>query len=121
VNRLLQTWDDTETQALLEQSGVDPSHKPDLRSLYFAQIDEFYPIQPSQKNSFYHYVKKFYIDGMGLDPTKSLLMNCQQIGLLSGQTLESVWPESEVDLSLRTRQGDDRFGANAATSDFADR
>ncbi len=30
-------------------------------------------------------------------------MNCQQIGLERGQNLETVWPDSQVDLSLRTR------------------
>jgi glucosamine-6-phosphate deaminase len=75
-----------------------------MRSLHFVQIDEFYPIQPSQKNSFYHYVNKFYIHAMGLDPRKALLMNCREIGLAPNVELETVWPESTVDLSLRTRQ-----------------
>jgi glucosamine-6-phosphate deaminase len=104
VHRLLETWTKPETQALLKEHGVDGSRKPDLSSLHFVQIDEFYPIQPTQKNSFYHYVKKFYIDGFGLDPKKALLMNCNEIGLKPGQTLKDVWPTSQVDLSLRTRQ-----------------
>lgn len=104
VNRLVQTWDEAGTRELLERHGVDPARKPDMGSLHFVQIDEFYPIHPTQKNSFYHYVKKYYIEGMGLDPRRALLMNCQQIGLAPGQELEAVWPDSTVDLSLRTRQ-----------------
>jgi glucosamine-6-phosphate deaminase len=68
------------------------------------QIDEFYPIDPRQHNSFYSYVKEYYIKGFGFDPGKALMINCEEIGLREGQTLESVWPESKVDLSLRTRQ-----------------
>ena len=83
---------------------VSTPRKPDMRSLHFVQIDEFYPIHPTQKNSFFHYVKKFYLEGMGLDPAKALLMNCQEIGLRPGQQLEQVWPDSTVDLSLRTRR-----------------
>ena len=104
VQRLLSTWDTPETRTILEESGVDPAKRPDLRSLHFVQIDEFYPIQPSQKNSFYHYVNKYYLRGFGLDPEKALLMDCTQIGLREGETLGSVWPDSTVDLSLRTRR-----------------
>ncbi len=104
VNRLISSWDEPETRQLLEQYHVDPGRKPDMGSLHFVQIDEFYPIQPTQKNSFYHYVKKFYLAGMGLDPKRALLMNCNEIGISPSESLDSVWPDSTVDLSLRTRQ-----------------
>lgn len=103
VSRLTQTWDDPATRELLERHGVDPGRRPDMHSLHFVQIDEFYPIQPTQKNSFYHYVKKFYIDGLGLDLRKALLMNCQEIGISPELDLGTIWPDSTVDLSLRTR------------------
>ncbi len=104
VQRLLQTWDSPETRRILEESGVDPAKRPDMKSLHFVQIDEFYPIQPVQKNSFHYYVSKYYLRGFGLDPKKALLMNCAEIGLKAGETLKSVWPDSKVDLSLRTRR-----------------
>jgi glucosamine-6-phosphate deaminase len=104
VERLLSTWDDAATKELLEKNGVDYDRKPEMGSLHFVQIDEFYPILPTQKNSFHFYVKKYYLDGFGLDPSKALLMNCQTIGLKPGESLEDVWPDSQVDLSLRTRQ-----------------
>ncbi len=104
VNRLTKTWDEPETRALLERSGVDPSRKPEMQSLHFVQIDEFYPIQPTQKNSFFHYVRKYYIEGLGLSPEKALLMNCNEIGIRPDERLEWVWPDSTVDLSLRTRR-----------------
>ena len=104
VNRLTQTWDQPETQTLLAQNGVDPARRPDMGSLHFVQIDEFYPIQPTQKNSFYYYVKKYYIEGMGLDIEKALLMNCNEIGIKPDERLDRVWPDSTVDLSLRTRR-----------------
>lgn len=104
VNRLLQTWDQPATRKLLEQHRVDPARRPEMRSLHFVQIDEFYPIEPTQKNSFYHYVRKYYLEGMGLDPAKALLINCREIGIAPEQELEGVWPDSTVDLSLRTRQ-----------------
>ena len=48
-------------------------------------------------------MNKFYIEGFGLSPERALLMDCNEIGLLPGQTLSSVWPDGEVDLSLRNR------------------
>ena len=52
VGRLLTSWDDPATRAVLEQNGVDRGRKPEMRSLRFVQIDEFYPIQPTQKKQF---------------------------------------------------------------------
>jgi glucosamine-6-phosphate deaminase len=104
VQRLLQTWQQAETQAELAAARIDTSRKPRLDGLHFVQIDEFYPIEPSQSNSFYAYVNRFYLEGFGLDAERALLMNCHEMGLLPGQTLQSVWGETgEVDLSLRYR------------------
>ena len=103
VQRLTQNWDQAEVRNELELAGIDPGRKPDLRTLHFVQIDEFYPIEPRQDNSFYAYVNRFYVDGFGLDPAKASLINCTEIGLAAGQTLNEVWPSGEVDLSLRYR------------------
>ena len=104
VKHVLDSWDDPATQNVLESAGVDGSTKPDMRGLHFVQIDEFYPIDPRQHNSFYHYVNQFYLKQFGLDRAKALLMDGEQIGLEPGQTLESIWPDWQVDLTLRTRQ-----------------
>jgi len=51
VRRFLDTWNRKETTRELEQWGLDPSKKPDMKSLSFVQIDEFYPINPLQHNT----------------------------------------------------------------------
>ncbi|MEJ2703858.1 MAG: hypothetical protein P8Z79_15590 [Sedimentisphaerales bacterium] len=105
VRRLLDGWDTPDVQRLLDQAGVDPSRKPDMKSLHFVQIDEFYPMDSSQHNSFNYYVKHFYIKGFGLDPEKALLIDPMQIGTKSGLGgLQDVWPDNHVDLTLRYRQ-----------------
>ncbi len=101
VTYLLTNWQTPKVQKLLDECGVNPAKKPDMRSFHFIQIDEFYPINASQHNSFYYYVNKFYIRGFGLDPQKALLINPNQIGLKPNETLEDVWPDHIVDLSLR--------------------
>ena len=104
VRRLLRTWDQPETRRILEASGVDPGVRPDVAGLHFVQVDEFYPIRPTQHNSFFHYVNTFYIEGFGLDRAKALLMDCSRMGLCDGLALDEVWPDGEVDLTLRYRQ-----------------
>ncbi|MHC4700514.1 MAG: glucosamine-6-phosphate deaminase, partial [Planctomycetota bacterium] len=104
VRRLLSGWEKPEIRELLEESGVDPSKKPDTKSLNFVQIDEFYPMDPSQHNSFNYYVREYYIKGFGLDPEKALLMDPSSIGLKAGQKLRDIWPDNHVDLTLRFRQ-----------------
>ncbi|MEN6308302.1 MAG: glucosamine-6-phosphate deaminase [Anaerohalosphaeraceae bacterium] len=103
VQHFLKGWDTPEVQAELEQVGVDPSRRPDMKSLHFVQIDEFYPIESSRHNSFYYYVNTFYIQGFGLDPAKALLMDASRLGLTSDETLADVWPDGQVDLTLRYR------------------
>lgn len=100
----LSKWDSKNIKKELEEHGVDLALKPDMKSLHFVQIDEFYPINPQQHNSFFHYVNKFYVDGFGLDPQKALLINCWNLGTPPGMTLKEVFPNDIVDLSLRTRQ-----------------
>ncbi|MFW6189998.1 MAG: glucosamine-6-phosphate deaminase [Planctomycetota bacterium] len=109
VQRLLGNWDEPETQAELERAGLDPSRRPEMGGLRFVQIDEFYPIDPRQENSFHHYVRQFYVEGFGLDPDRAMLMDCSKIGLLKGQTIEEVWPDKRVDLSLRYRAPEDEI------------
>ena len=104
VNNALSTWETKATQKSLEEYGVDPAHKPKMKSFHFIQIDDFYPINTQQHNSFYYYVNKFYIKGFGLDPKKALLINPNKIGIPENETLESIWPDNKVDLSLRLRR-----------------
>jgi glucosamine-6-phosphate deaminase len=105
IKYFLRHWSEPKVQKELEAGGVDPSVKPDMKSLHFVQIDEFYPIHSQQQNSFYYYVKMFYLQSFGLDPEKALLIDCSQIGLPEGMDLDEVWPEKVVDLSLRYRHG----------------
>jgi glucosamine-6-phosphate deaminase len=105
VHRFLTGWSQKAIQTEVEEGGVDSSRKPDLKSLHFVQIDEFYPINSLQHNSFYFYVNEFYMRQFGLDPKKALLINCEKIGLPEETELEDVWPQNEVDLSLRYRPG----------------
>ena len=104
VTRILDRWNTKEIRALLESYGIPSAGKPDMRSFTFAQIDEFYPMDSSQQNSFHWYVSEFYIQGFGLSPDKALLIDATALGLSPGRSMQEVFPNSVVDLSLRVRQ-----------------
>lgn len=104
VSRILSRWTTKEIQTLLTEHGIDCSKKPDMKSLHFVQIDEFYPMDAQQHNSFNHYVRKYYFKNFGLSPEKALLIDSTSLGIPDGQTMETVFPDGVVDLSLRVRQ-----------------
>lgn len=101
---LMENWDKPAGVQIREEHGLLPGKRPSLQGLRFVQIDEFYPIRPRQRNSFYHYVMHYYIRGMGLDASRALLMNCEEIPLAGGRHFEEVFPDHRVDLSLRYRE-----------------
>ncbi len=100
----LDNWNDPKAIKFRKGNGLVIEKKPDFRGLHFVQIDEFYPINPKQHNSFYNYVNRFYIDGFGLDRSKALLINSDEIELYDGLKYDEVFPDLKVDLSLRYRE-----------------
>ena len=104
VNHILERWTSKEIQSMLEAYGIEGSRPPEMKSLSFVQIDEFYPMDSQQQNSFNHYVRKYYIDGFGLSRGKAMLIDSTSLGVPGGKTMEDVFPDGVVDLSLRVRQ-----------------
>ena len=100
---LLSNWTDPPQETLRRDKGLDIDNKPDLSRLQFIQIDEFYPINPSQTNSFHNYVQEFYIKGFKLNTDRGLFINSETIPRTAGKSLDEIFPDSRVDLSLRTR------------------
>lgn len=103
VRRILERWDSAEIQQLLAEHHLASSRRPDMRSLTFVQIDEFYPMNASQHNSFHHFVNDLYLKGFALDASKALLIDSTRLGLPEGAKMEEVFPENIVDLTLRVR------------------
>ncbi len=103
VTRVLNGWDRPEVQRELGEWGIDTARRPTTHGLRFVQIDEFYPINPRHHNSFYFYVNKFYIEGFGIDPERALLIDGETIGIPAGRSLDDVWGDDAVDITLRYR------------------
>lgn len=101
TTHILNNWEDQKVVKLLEKYGLKELKKPSLSGLQFVQIDEFYPISSKQHNSFYHYVLNLYIKGFGLNIDKALLINTDEIPLPEGKHFTDIFPDHNVDLSLR--------------------
>lgn len=103
THEILDNWDTPRIQEVLKKYGLGSVTNPQLSGLQFVQMDEFYPIAPSQHNSFYNYVNEIYIKGFGLDPAKALLINTDEIPLYEGMSYKDVFPDYKIDLDLRYR------------------
>jgi glucosamine-6-phosphate deaminase len=104
TKKILNEWSSPATRQLLAENGFSSGKKPSLKGLRFVQIDEFFPINPRQHNSFYDYVLNYYIKGFELDQSKALLINSEEIPLQEGRHYTEVFPGNRIDLSLRSRE-----------------
>ncbi len=104
VTRIIERWETKEIQSMMDEYGIEGSKRPDMKSLSFVQIDEFYPMDSQQQNSFNHYVRKYYIDGFGLSHENAMLIDSTSLGVPDGKTMKDIFPDGIVDLSLRVRQ-----------------
>jgi glucosamine-6-phosphate deaminase len=101
---ILENWENRKTQDALAKYGLGGTKKPELKNLQFVQMGEFYPISTKQHNSLYNYAEKYYIEGFGLDKSKALLINSDEIELARNKHFSEVFPDYSIDLTLRYRE-----------------
>ncbi len=104
TNYFIKNWDLENVKVIRKKYGISSKAKPNFSKLKFIQIDEFYPLNPKQHNSFYNYVNKYYIDGFGINKNKSYLINNDKISLANGAHWAEIFPSGVVDLTLRHRE-----------------
>ncbi len=109
VAKIIKEWNTQPIQNLIKEVGITAKNKPTLENLRFVQIDEFYPIDINQHNSFYYYIQNFYFRLWGLNPKNALLMNINEIPTAENLSLNEIFHEQKVDLSLRTRWASSRL------------
>ncbi|MCF7796642.1 MAG: glucosamine-6-phosphate deaminase [Lentisphaeria bacterium] len=103
VEYYLKNWHLPKVRELLERVEIDPGIKPKTEGLQFVQIDEFFPIMPTQHNSFFDYVQKYYLRNFGIPEDRAQLIDATQLTYPGGHSFQEVWPDLNVDLSLRVR------------------
>lgn len=116
VQFYLANWKKELDSGILAKIGLDKKLKPDIHSLHFFQLDEFFPIKPEHERSFTYFVKNFYIDGFGFDPKKVHLLNTYDIPEKAKkeygkiQNLDEVFPDGVIDLGLRIQKPNNERG-----------
>ena len=98
---ILNNWDSDKVISIRSNYGLSSKNKPDLSKLHFIQIDEFYPLDPSQHNSFSKYVKKYYLEGFNISEEKALLISADDIPIYNNQHWNEIFPDGLIDLGLR--------------------
>lgn len=101
---LLNNWNNEKGKNIRQKYGLADLEKPALSGLQLVQMGDFYPISSKQHNSLNNFILKNYIDGFGLDINKSLLINSDEIELAEGLHFSEVFPDFQIDLSLRYRE-----------------
>ena len=104
THHILNNWGNKGLADLRNSNGLTIDSKPDLTKLKFVQIDEFYPLNPKQHNSFYNYVCKYYIEGFGMSLDNALLINSDEIPLAGNKDRKKIFPDNKIDLTLRFRE-----------------
>ncbi|MGD9494132.1 MAG: hypothetical protein AB7V36_12335 [Bacteroidales bacterium] len=100
----LANWSRELDKGILSEIGFKSGVKPDMKSLEFFQLDEFFPIDPSHERSFSHFINTFYLKGFGLDRRKAHLINTCDMPDRGNMNLCELFSDGDIDLSLRTRQ-----------------
>ena len=108
TKKILNNWNNPKIRSLCIENGLEVIKKPDLSNLAFVQIDEFFPINPVQKNSFYDYILNYYVKGFGLNKNNCLLINCEDILKTEIKKIENLFQNRKVDLSLRYRDPENK-------------
>jgi glucosamine-6-phosphate deaminase len=110
VQFYLANWQKEMDNGILARIGMDKKIKPDMKSLHFFQLDEFFPIKPEHERSFTYFVKNFYIEGFGFDPKKVHLINTYDIPEKARndfgkiRNLDQVFPDGIIDLGVRIQK-----------------
>ena len=101
TEKILNGWENKSIEKIRKDHGLVINKKPSFKGLGFVQIDEFYPIDSAQHNSFYNYVNKYYINGFGFDHKKGLFIDCNSLPTVNQKPLNEIFPDKNVDLDLR--------------------
>ena len=96
-------WANPSVQKELRDYGLKSEKFPDTSRLHFVQLDEFFPLDTSQENSFTSFVKKYYLAPLRIDPKQALTMDGLIGPTLKKHGISTVFPDGKADLNLLAR------------------
>lgn len=101
---ILDNWDNKQGKELLEKYNLKGIKKPSFSNLQFVQMGAFYPMNSEQHNNLFNFAKVNYIDGFGLNENNALVIKSEDIKLAGDRHFLEVFPDYEIDLTLRFRE-----------------
>lgn len=100
-------WNQPKVANDLKFHGIELDHFPDTSTLKFVQLDEFYPMDSINKNSFTSYVRTHYLSLLNIPPQNVLGMDLSEVGILKEKGHAVVFPQGRVDITLLRREPND--------------
>ena len=93
-------WDGDEVRDDLKNFAL--SSFPDTSNLKFVMLDEFFPMPSTHRNSFCRYIRKYYVDLLGIRSENVLTFDLVSEGVVTSEELMSfVDPDIDIDLVNR--------------------
>lgn len=99
----IENWNSQPVRHELDLWQINKNLKPDLSGYVLLQMDEYFPMNYVDSKSFYSYINENYIKSFGFKSEKCLLINLSQYLLEKGIDIDSVFPDGNVDVSLKFR------------------
>lgn len=97
-------WNEPRVQKDLAFYGIKIKNFPETKGLKFVQLDEFYPIEAEQRNSFISYIKTNYLSLLEIPEENLLTMDFCNRGILRDKGSKALFPAGRVDLTLMNRE-----------------
>jgi len=102
-----ENWDKPGTRQTLRDFGLtlgDSEPFPATSNLKFVQLDEFFPISATQKNSFLNYVREYYVKTLDLKEENLNLIDYSKFDIFQEHSMDEIFPTGKCDLELRNRE-----------------
>jgi glucosamine-6-phosphate deaminase len=105
-------WDEPKVARDLKYHGINLDRFPETKNLKFVQLDEFYPMDTAQKNSFTSYIKTHYLTLLEIPSENVLIMDLCNSGILKEKGHKQIFPNGRVDMTLLGREPNNALEVN---------
>jgi glucosamine-6-phosphate deaminase len=103
LSRYRSMWSDAAVQQEIRSHGYTHDAFPDTSKLSFVMLDEFFPMLPTHRNSFCHYVGEYYLKILGIPEEHVLDFNLIKHGIITESEM-AAFNGVDVNLGLLTSE-----------------
>ncbi len=103
LNYYKSNWRKPHVRAELNSFGITTKKFPNTTKLKLVQIEEIYPLSDNHYKKISNYIKRHYVEFLGLAPENVLLMDTNSKGILAEKGMNVVFMNGKIDLSIMQR------------------